>query len=216
MDQLQRMSDFLATVKACSVTIHEASEEILDSGQKVQVESVRTVAVRAPDRMAVDYVADSLTRRSVYDGKTITAYEKGPNQYSQQAMPPTLAETIDTLESKYGMATPVAELLRPGLLDRLKPQLQSADYVGLETINGAKCHHVSFRMDWADCQFWIQDGDQPLPRKLVITYKKVPSTPKYVMTFLGWDLTSPPNSAFAMALPADAKKIEMAPLETKE
>ena len=216
MDQLQRMSDFLATVKACSITIHATSDEILDSGQKIQVESTRTVAVRAPDRMAVDFVADGETRRSVYDGKTMTVFEKEGNDFSQQAMPPTLDATIDTLETKYGMAAPAAEMLRPGLLDRLKPKLQSADYIGMETIDGVPCHHVAISMDWADCQFWIQDGAQPLPRKLVITYKQVPSTPKYAMDFSAWNLTSPPDSAFAMAIPADAKKIDMAPLDAKE
>jgi hypothetical protein len=166
--------------------------------------------------MAVDFVADGETRRSVYDGKTTTVFEKEANQYSQQPMPPTLDATIDTLETKYGMAAPAAEMLRPGLLDRLKPQLQSADYIGMETIDGVPCHHVAISMDWADCQFWIQDGAQPLPRKLVITYKQVPSTPKYAMDFSTWNLASPPDSAFAMVLPADAKKIDMAPLDPKE
>jgi hypothetical protein len=214
--QLQRMADFLATVRAGRVTIRDTSDEILDSGQKVQVESTRAVAVRAPTRLAVDFTADGATRRTVYDGKTITIYEKAQNLYSQQDMPPTLSETLDVLASKYGMAVPAVELLRPGLMDKLKPQLRSASYLGMQAVDGAACHAVSLSLDWADVQIWIQDGQKALPRRAVISYKKIPSVPKYVMSFSDWDLATPPDSAFEMKLPADASKVEMASLEAKE
>jgi hypothetical protein len=216
MAQLQRMTDFLVTVKAGQVTIRDTSDEILDSGQKVQLESTRVLAVRGPDRMAVDLTADGATRRTVYDGKTITVFEKDQNLYARQAMPATLAETMDVLAAKYGMAVPAAELLRPGLMDKLKPQIRSADYLGKMPVDDVVCHGVSLKLDWAEVMIWIQDGDQALPRKVVIYYTKIPSTPKYIMTFTGWDLAVPPDKAFELTLPADAKQIEMTPMTQKE
>jgi hypothetical protein len=212
MEQLQRMAAFLSTVKAGRFVVRDTSDEILDSGQKVQVESTRSVAVRAPDRMAVDFTADGVTRRMVYDGKTVTVFEKDQDLYAQQAMPPTLPAALDELASKYGIALPAAELLRPGLMDRLEPQMRSAEYIGPETVDGDNCQLVTFSLDWADVQIWIQDGDKALPRRAVIAYKKIPSTPKYVMSFNDWDLSTPPDSAFELELPSDATRIEMTPL----
>jgi hypothetical protein len=216
LDQVHRMADFLGAIKGGRFTIQDASDHILDSGQRVQVESSRNVAFRQPDRFAVDYSGQAQNRRSVYDGKTITVLEKEQDVYAQEPMPPTLPETMDTLANKYGMAVPAAELLRPGLFDRMKAKVRSGQYVGVENVGGVNCHHLAFSQDWADVQLWVQDGDQPLPRKIVIAYKKIPGTPKYVMDLSGWNLSDPPDSAFAMTLPPDAKKIDMAPMEKPE
>ena len=213
--QLQRMADFLATVQAGRFTIRENSDEILDSGQKVQVESWQSVAFRSPDRMAIDFISDGVIRRTVYDGQTITVFENGQNVYAQQTMPPTLSETLDVLASKYGMAVPAAELLRPGLMGKLRPQIRSAQYLGAQTIGSDNCQLVTFSLDWADVQIWILDGQKALPRQMVISYKKIPSTPKYVMSFTDWNLSSPQDSAFKMNLPSGAVKIETAELGQK-
>jgi hypothetical protein len=213
LDQVHRMADLLGSLKAGRFTIQDASDQILDSGEKIQVESTRKIAFRQPDRFAVDYAGQDMTRRTVYDGKTITMLETQQNLYAQEPMPPTLAQTMDTLANKYGMAVPAAELLQPGLFDKLNTQIQSAEYVAMESIAGQNCHHVALGLDWADIQLWVQDGDQPLPRKAVIIYKKIPGNPKYEMDISAWDLADPPDSVFAITIPPDAQKIDMAPAE---
>ena len=75
---------------------------------------------------------------------------------------------------------------------------------------------MTFSLDWADVQIWIQDGEKALPRRAVISYKKIPSTPKYVMNFTDWNLSDPPDSAFEMKLPSGATKIAMTPIGEKD
>jgi hypothetical protein len=210
--ELKRMSAFLGTVKAGQVTIRDESDEILSTGQKVKVESKRILAVRVPDRMAVDYSADGVTRRTVYDGRTITVIDNEKNLYAQQAMPATLEQTAEVMATKYGMALPAAELLRPGLMTKLEPQIRSAQILGPQSVDGTSCQMVTFSMDWADVQIWIQTGEQALPRRVIISYKKIPSTPKYVMNFSDWKLAAPPESVFDLKLPANATRIEMTPI----
>ena len=216
LECLRRMADFLGTIQAGSLTIRDMSDEITESGQKIQLESTRKVAFRAPDRLAVDFEDGNVTRRVVYDGKTITLFEKPQNVYAQEPMPATLSEAMDTLTSKYGMAIPAAELLRKGLMEKLTPQLRSGEYLGTATIEGVTCHHLAFSKEWVDVQIWVEDGEKPLPRKAAIVYKKIPGTPKYSMTLSDWNLADPPDSAFAMKLPDDAKKIAMVPLNPEQ
>jgi hypothetical protein len=213
MEQLQAMADYLSTVKAGRVTIRNQSDEILESGQKVQMESTRVLTIRAPDRMAVDYTSDSVKRRIVYDGKTVTMLEMPRNVYMSQEMPATLSETLDVLDSKYGMSIPAAELLRAGFMARLKPQLRAAGYLSGGQPDGSTRVVVSLRTDWADAEIWFPAGDKPLPLKIIINYTQIPSTPRYAATYEKWDLTNPPDSAFELKLPPDAKREEMVPVK---
>jgi hypothetical protein len=213
IQQLQEMADFLGKMKAGRVTIRNQSDEILESGQKVQMESTRVLAIRAPDRMAVDFSSDTVKRRIVYDGKTVTMLEMPRNVYMSQEMPATLSETLDVLASKYGMSIPAAELLRSGFMAKLKPQLRSAGYMSASRADGSMRVTVTLRTDWADAEIWFRAEDKPLPLKIIINYTQIPSTPKYVATYENWDLTNPADSAFELKLPADARREEMVPVK---
>lgn len=215
-EQLNRLNNALSAIKSFRVVIRDVSDEILDSGQKVQVESRRTLAMRAPDKMAVEFSSDGVTRHTVYDGSKITVYEKASNMYSQTNMPPTISQTMDVLASQYGMAIPAMEMFRPLSVDKLIAQIQTGEYLGPQKVEGDSCQVIRLGLEWADVQVWILDADRALPRRVMISYKKIPSTPKYVMNFTNWDINNPPDSVFALQIPADAAKVEMHPLNKKE
>jgi hypothetical protein len=57
---------------------------------------------------------------------------------------------------------------------------------------------------------WIQQGDYPLPRRLVITTTSDEARPQYEATY-AWDLApSFDDAAFAFTPPADARRITFA------
>ncbi len=89
-------------------------------------------------------------------------------------------------------------------------QVHTGVYVGLHEVDGVKSHHLAFRQDGADWQIWIQDGDQPLPRKIVITYKDLPGTPQFVAFLDKWNLSDrQPESVFEFKPPPNASRVEM-------
>ena len=56
-------------------------------------------------------------------------------------------------------------------LDQCDPRVASADYVEKTTITDVPCDHLAVRLaNGVDFQVWIAQGDQPLPRRIVITY----------------------------------------------
>jgi hypothetical protein len=67
---------------------------------------------------------------------------------------------------------------------------------------------VAFRGDTADVQLWIaRDGD-PLPQRIVITYRLAGGQPRFEADFHGWTFNPDvPDSAFTFAPPAGAEKI---------
>jgi len=58
-------------------------------------------------------------------------------------------------------------------------------------------------------QIWIDAGDTPLPRKLVISYVQEPGEPQYSATMRRWNLESKvPEGLFTFEAPEGAQKID--------
>ena len=81
-------------------------------------------------------------------------------------------------------------------------------YLGEATVNGVDCNEFAYRFPETDLQIWIQEGEQPLPVRIVITYKNSPGQPQYQAQFSEWDLTSEmPDRLFKFSPPTDSRKI---------
>jgi hypothetical protein len=76
-------------------------------------------------------------------------------------------------------------------------------------IDGVPTDHFVLREGDIDWQIWIQKGEQPLPRKLVITDRSDPAAPTY-SAVLDWNL-SPTFAAddFAFKPGKDAKSVRL-------
>jgi hypothetical protein len=62
-----------------------------------------------------------------------------------------------------------------------------------------------------DFQVWVADGEQPLPQRVVITYRKSPGQPQFRAQFSDWNLAPAiGESTFAAAVPAGAQKVAFA------
>ena len=74
-------------------------------------------------------------------------------------------------------------------------------------IDGNPCDQFAFRQEGVDWQVWIQKGDSPLPRKLVITTTDEVAQPQYI-SVLDWNLAPALNDAmFIFAPPPDSYRI---------
>ena len=113
---------------------------------------------------------------------------------------------------KFGISLPLEDLFRWGdgeMETRLKG-LQSAYQVGTATIDGIATDHFAFREAGIDWQLWIDQGDKPFPRKLVIVDRKDPARPTFIAR-LKWTMNPTfAASDFAFDPDADDKKIALA------
>jgi hypothetical protein len=102
----------------------------------------------------------------------------------------------------------------------LPAKVRAAYYVEQASIAGVPCDHLALRGDWADLQLWIAQGDQPLPHRLVFTYKNAEGQPQFWAQFSDWNLSPDvPDSLFVFTPPEGAAKIAFAarkPVQTRE
>ena len=93
---------------------------------------------------------------------------------------------------------------------RMMGSVQRGVYLGIHDAAGVACHHLSFEQATIDWQIWIDAGRDPLPRKLVITYKTEDEVPQYSVTIRKWDLQATlPDAMFTFTPPASARRIEV-------
>jgi hypothetical protein len=75
-------------------------------------------------------------------------------------------------------------------------------------IDGVECEHLAFRNFDTDWQLWVDVGDKPVQRKLVITSKTLNSAPQYTFRVKSWKTGfEPAPGAFKFVPPAGAEKL---------
>ncbi|HEX6901361.1 MAG TPA: DUF2092 domain-containing protein [Thermoanaerobaculia bacterium] len=207
LQALERMGAYLRTLDSFEVQARTAIDEVLESGQKLQFDGAIRLRARRPDRLWAEVVSDRKTREYFYDGKTFTIYGPRNKLYASVPAPATLREMITAVEEKYGIFLPLADLFRWGTDPLRRETLRAAINVGPATVGGTPCDHLAFRDEGIDWQVWIQKGDAPLPRKLVITTTDDEARPQYVAA-LDWNLAPALNDRmFTFEPPQGASRI---------
>jgi hypothetical protein len=212
VEALKEMSTFLMGAKTLKIEGSGSLDVVTNNGQRIQLDGNTTYKVRKPNGFVIDYESDIKSRRFIYDGKNFTVYSPKLGFYSTVAAPPTNGEVLKAIYEKFGIALPLEDLFRwaDGTSDDRIQALRSAYNVGPATIDGVKTDHYAFREDDVDWEIWIEQGDQPFPRKLVIVDRNDPAKPTF-MTRLKWTLNPAFTDAdFAFVPDANAKKIQMA------
>jgi hypothetical protein len=206
---LRRMSDYLAGRQQFSLKAESTLEVVLTSGQKIQFDSPATLVVSRPNKLRAHRKGDIANQEFFYDGKTLTLYNPKENLYATTAAPATLDEMLDFAREKLDVIAPGAEILYGNAADRMLKETSSGFVVGPSVVGGVKSTHLAFRGSEVDWQIWIEDGDKPLPRKFILTSKKVSGEPQFTVLIRSWDVTPKfTDKEFTFVPPKGAKKIE--------
>ena len=212
MAVLKRMTAFLTQAQRFSVTVDTGFDVVQDSGQKIEFGETRQMVLRRPDRLRIDVTKrNGAKSEMLFDGKDIAVFNMKENVYATAASPGTVDDAIAYFLTDLDMRLPLAELLSSQLAKTLPEQVQAAAYVEPSQIAGVPCDHLALRGDQADMQLWVAQGNQPLPRRLVITYKREEGRPQFWAQFSEWNLAPEvPDTLFVFTPPAGAAKIAFA------
>ena len=208
MEILKKMSDLLGGTSSFGFTAEETYDEH-DGNQMLQFANIRSVAVQRPNKIAADTSGDTVNRRAWFDGQTFTLLDKEHNVYGSTEFAGTIDQLLDLLDDQFEVVIPLGELISENLQGQLTERLRSGSYLGLHQVGATKCHHLAFTLDLLDFQIWLEAGEKPLPRKLVITYKQEPGMPQYTAVFTRWNLEmETPDKLFKFQIPPGARKID--------
>jgi hypothetical protein len=196
------------------VTSIGSMDVVTENGQRIQLDGMTTYKIRKPG-FVIDYMSDIKSRRFLYDGRNFTVYSPLLGFYATVPAPGTNREVLDTIYERFGIALPLEDLFRwgDGSGQARLQALQSAYEVGTATIDGVETDHFAFREANVDWEVWIDQGDQPFPRKLVIIDRNDPARPTFIAR-LTWQLNPTfADSDFTFVPGPDAKQIRLATYE---
>jgi hypothetical protein len=206
---LSGMAGFLGAQDSFSVRIKSGYDAVQDSGTKVEFMERRDVVVDRPGRMRIDIVRSDGDRSVVLaDGKTVTAQNLTRNVYAQTEAKASLDDTIVHFVRDLKMRLPLAMLMLSKLEGELAGRVVNAEYVETTSILGEPAHHIVASTDTMDFQVWVSAGKEPLPQRVVLTYRDEEGTPQYRATFEDWDLSPRVRDGmFEFEAPKGASKI---------
>ena len=211
MGILKNMSEYLAKAERFSVTIRDGYDAVQESGQKIEYGEVRKVTVSRPDHLRFEIErSDGEKGLVIFDGKEITVYTAKKNVYATVSRPGTLDQAIKYAVDDLKVRVPLALMLVSTLPSELDKLVVSADYVETTTITDVPCDHVAARTSTGvDFQVWVAQGSEPLPRRVVITYKDETGQPQFWADLSNWNLAPEVSDAlFTFTPPNGADRIQ--------
>jgi hypothetical protein len=209
---LAAMANHLAGLPSLSVSFRDGYDVVQSTGQKVEFGETRRITLARPNQLRVEEItSDGRRDLALFDGKNITVFDGDSNVYARTPQPGTVDDALVYFVRDLRMRMPLARLLSSRLPSEWPKRVTTVDYVESAEIDGLKTHHIAGRTDAVDFQYWIMDGPQPLPLRVVLTYVREPGQPQFWANFSDWS-TSPQltKSTFVFAPSADAKQIGFA------
>jgi hypothetical protein len=212
VQMLQQMGEYLKGLQTFSVHVATTRDVVLASGQVLDSDLAYDLMVRRPDGLRVNMTSAAGGAEIFYDGKTLAVYTPARNYYAVTPAPPTIQETIAAALKK-GISMPLADLLSKEAGKNMLANTTSATYVGTSMVGGVLTNHLAFRQKSLDWQIWIEDGQTPLPVRLVIVDRREKDSPRFVAAMSDWNVNPTFDaSTFAFTPPAGATKINFGQL----
>ncbi len=211
-DVLMRMANYLAKLPKYTVNMHDSYDTLQASGEKIEFAETRKITVSRPNGLRVELEESNADKHVfLYDGKDMTVFNPSQKVYAQIPKPGGLDAAIVYLLKDLHMRLPLAALLISRFPAEIESRTQALAYVEKTAIHGVPCHHLAGRTDSVDYQVWIQEGTQPLPLRIVMTYKFADGQPQFRAQFSDWNLQPEVNDAlFAFTPPEATRKIAFA------
>lgn len=210
LTELKKATDFLAALPRFQFEATVAYDVIQDDGRRLQFEKNGAISLQRPDRLYAEVsLDDGRFRQFWYDGKTLSIAERFKKLHTQTKAPAAIDDMLDMLEGLFKDPMPLADLLYNDL-SPLEERAKEADIVDNAMVDGRPCTHLAFRGETVDWQLWVEQGDKPFIRKVVVTYLERPGIPQYIAWLDGWQTPETfSDKQFTFVVPEGSQWIDL-------
>jgi hypothetical protein len=211
---LRQACDFLLSAKQFSFKAECTDDRVYSGGKKLQFAFELQAYVQRPDKVRINGAGDIENKQFFYNGKTITLYDKNHNSYAVMAVPGTIDAAMAKADKEYGLRISLVDLAESDTYALMTKGVKNALYVGEGEVRGVRCHHLAFDKNHIQWQIWIDAGEKPMIRKLLITQKKLLGSPQWTAYFTEWNFSPQlAESLFVFTPPPGATKTRFVSLK---
>lgn len=210
--RLSEMATFLAKAGSLSVDVSSRYDEIEGAGIKIKRATESKIILRRPDKLYFKTERDDgAVAEGWFDGSKLLIAPEGKQLYAEIPVAGSIDDMLDHLADNYLMHVPAADLLYNDLKAVLQAGLISGRQIGQRSLNGRSLDHLSFESECCDWQVWIDQGDQPLPRQLVVSFLSIEHEPEQITLLEDWRIDEKvDDSTFSFSPPSSWKEFELA------
>ncbi|MEK1896087.1 MAG: DUF2092 domain-containing protein [Rhizobium sp.] len=196
-----------------SITARTISVYLDEFGQPLHIFHTMKIAVRRPDRIAVEFTGDDGKHNLFYDGKAASVFYPGSKTYMMIPASGDIPSAIDDVTEKLGLDFPLGVLFGGSPDKVLLGDAGAAWQVGTATVDGIECRHLLFsQKSGIDVELWVENNSAATPRRLIVTYPLLQGRPRFIAEFTSWKTQTPlSDSEFTFEPPAGVKKIDLTP-----
>ncbi len=214
---LRRSMDYLNGLQRFSVKTEIVTEDLLDTGDRVDYVAWGSVTVERPNKLRGERHGVGFRQTLYFDGSTMTLADSARNVYATKAAPGGIPDMFQMAYDSLDLAVPISDLVWPDVFPLLMEDVSLARVVGKEVIDGVICDHLVFSRPQVEFQIWIPDAGAPLPRKYLVSDRATPAMLTMGAILSDWKVNprlSP--DLFAFTPPKGAQEVPFLNPETNQ
>jgi peroxiredoxin len=188
--------------------------EITAGGKSQRSEIAFAAAMERPNKFAMALQRGRGGASMFCDGSKLYTFIPDINAYNEEPAPTDVAGLVKQPVVRQSF---LAQLIDTDPAKSLMEGVTALEYRGVEQLDGRSAHHLAAKQKDIDWELWVDEGEQPLVRKMKVDISRVlaaqgaPSGAQGMDTevFSKWTVNQPVDAAqFSFTPPAGAKTIE--------
>jgi len=209
VDVLNQMAAYRSSLDQVTITGVTFTDATLGAGLIVANPVEVSVSIKRPASMRINSFDGEANKGLFFHDGLLTVYNSSDMFYAQADVPKDINAAMTFALEELDVETPFMDLLyQDGSSHLLGPDSTILYLTDKARVGGTDCHQIAIRGQEVDVQLWVEEGDRPVARKIMITSKWVGGAPRFTAD-LDWD-TDPEfeSGFFEFKAPEGATKIE--------
>ena len=209
IEVLKQMAAYKSSLDKVTIKGVSFTDARLGAGLMVSNSEEVQVSIDRPGSMYISSF-DGETKKGLYfhDG-LLTVYNSEKNLYAQASVPDNIDAAMEFALEELNIEAPLMDMIYKDASAHLISSDETILYLTDKSrVGGADCHHIAIRGAEADVQLWVEEGDRPVVRKIMITSKWDGGSPRFTAN-IHWDISPKfEPGQFEFKAPEGAFKVE--------
>ncbi len=209
IDVLKKMAAYRTSLNQFTLKGVTFTDARLGAGLMVSNSEEVQLSISHPGSMRATNFDGVATKSLYFHDGLLTVYNSERNLYAQANIPEDIEAAMEFALEELGVEAPLMDLIYQDASAHLIGSDETILYLTDKSrIGGTDCHHLAIRGAESDVQLWVEEGDRPLARTIMITSKWEAGSPRFIANLI-WK-TDPKFKPgfFEFKAPEGATKIE--------
>jgi hypothetical protein len=209
LEVLKQMDAYTESMLQFEVAVESYTDALLEELIIISNPSSSIVTVDRSGSLHAATDNGAYTTDVYFHNGVLTVFSDERNYYARTKVPGDLQDALVAALEDYDVEAPLFDFLLLNSLEHLVTDEISVMYVTDKSlVRGIDCHHIIVSGPRVDLQVWVQEGNQPVPIRTLMTYKSALGSPRHEV-FMDWRAKANPDpSIFEFKAPDGATEIE--------